>query len=187
MNHHRQLTPIETAMELLNHSSASFNVLTISKIKGNLNPETLQKSLELLQQRHLRLNSRIVGDLNNLYFTNDQSQKILLKTIKFQDQDQLQQIIKSELNQKIDREKILFRTIFIQSDNHHNEHYFITLIHHAIIDALSSVRLHSEIFTYCDRITQGEKINIQTLPVLPPIHDLFPPQLQGIKGTIKHN
>ncbi len=66
MINNRKLDSNEQSMEILNRCAGSFNVLTISRIKGELSEEILSIALNLVQKRHPRLKSRITGTLDNL-------------------------------------------------------------------------------------------------------------------------
>ena len=61
----------------------------------------------------------------------------------------------------------------------------ITTAHHAITDGLSSIQLHSEILTYCQKITAGESIQAFTiLEALPPIENLLPTWTNSFKSKL---
>ncbi len=54
----RELVAIEQGLEILNRCASTFNVVTISRVKGPLSEEILRQALDLIQYRHPRLNSR---------------------------------------------------------------------------------------------------------------------------------
>ncbi len=60
MKYNRKLNSVEQAMELLNRHQGSWNVITISHIQGNLEPDLLRQSLDLVWLRHPRLRCRII-------------------------------------------------------------------------------------------------------------------------------
>lgn len=170
-------------MEILNRCAGSFNVLTISRIKGNLSEEILSIALNLVQKRHPRLKSCITGTLDNLCFT-DGTEKIPLRVVEQQHSEHYLEVILEELNKPIESDKSLMRVVLISSSSSIN--YLITILHHAISDGLSTVQLHSEILTYCAKIAAGQiEDNIQELPPLPNIQKLFPKSMQGKLGLIK--
>jgi NRPS condensation-like uncharacterized protein len=188
MTENRKLAPIEQSMEIFNRHGGSFNILTISRIKGLLNEETLRQALDLIQFRHPRLKSCIVGNLDNPCFQKGVN-KIPFRVVYKQHHHEWQEIAVEELNQPIESDKCLARAVLI-SINNENTNYLITTLHHAISDGLSTVKLHSEILTYCHKIICGElDDNIKTLSPLsaiPPITELLiPKSLQGYKAIIK--
>ena len=64
----RKLVAIEQGLEILNRCASTFNVVTISRVKGPLSEELVRQALDLIQDRHPCLNSRIVGSLDSLRF-----------------------------------------------------------------------------------------------------------------------
>lgn len=170
-------------MEILNRCAGSFNVLTISRVKGDLNEEIVSVALNLLQKRHPRLKCRITGTLDNLCFA-DGNEKIPLRVVEQQHREQYLEVIVEELNKPIESNKGLARVVLISSSE--NTSYLLTILHHAISDGLSTVQLHSEILTYCNKIAAGKIENdIQELPPLPNVQELMPKSMQGTFGLIK--
>ncbi|MBD2437825.1 phthiocerol/phthiodiolone dimycocerosyl transferase family protein [Nostoc sp. FACHB-110] len=178
----RQLTPIEEGLEIINQTGGSFNVVTISRIIGCLDEEILRKALAIVQLRHPLLNARIVNSLNRLCFEAGAIQ-IPLRSVHSQ---HWQEVVIAEMNEKIASDAVLARCILVKSPSDNQINYLITILHHAISDGLSSVQLHSELLTYCQKITDGELVNsVESLPVLPPIAELLPESMQGWRGKIK--
>ena len=68
----RQLGEIEQSFEVLNRLAKTWNVATISRIRGDLSETTLRQALKLLQSRHPQLRARIVGKKKKLRFQTDE-------------------------------------------------------------------------------------------------------------------
>lgn len=184
MTHNRKLASNEQSMEILNRCASSFNVMTTSRIQGYLSKEIVSQALELLQSRHPRLNSRIVGTLDNLHFEAG-TEKIPLRVVYQQHNQQCLEIILEELNEPIESDKGLARAVLISLPGE-NINYLLTILHHAIADGLSTVQLHSEILTYCSKIVAGDTdIKISRLHSLPNIKELLPKSMQGKLGVVK--
>jgi NRPS condensation-like uncharacterized protein len=185
MTGYRKLAPIEQSTEIFNRYSGSFNIVTISRIKGLLSEEALKQALELIQFRHPHLKSCIIGNLNNLRFQN-RAEKIPLRVVYKQHNHEWQEIVLEELNLPIESDKCLVRTVLI-TINSEKINYLITTIHHAISDGLSSIALHSEILKYCHQSIDGklDNDNIQVLSPIPPITQLMPKIMQGYVAKIK--
>ncbi|OCQ91259.1 hypothetical protein BCD64_24960 [Nostoc sp. MBR 210] len=182
MTVNRLLTPIEEALEIVNQTGGSFNVVTISRIIGCLDEEILRKALDIVQLRHPLLNARIINSLNRLCFETGAIQ-IPLRSVNSQ---HWQEVVIAEMNEKIASDAGLARCVLVKSPSENHVNYLITILHHAISDGLSNVQLHSEILTYCQKIADGELINsVESLPVLPPIQELLPESMQGWRGKIK--
>lgn len=186
MADNRKLIPLEQVMEVYNRRAGAYNVVTISRIQGHLKQEIIRQSLDIIQCRHPRLNSRIVGELDSLQFETEGTQKIPLRVVTNVQSEQWNDVVLSELNEKIDSSRCLIRSVFVCPNDENSVSYLITTIHHAIIDGLSSIRLHSELLTYCQKLVEGEQITkIDSLPALPSLEELLPESMKGIKGKIK--
>lgn len=181
----RKLGHLEQVMEKVNSHAKTWNIVTISRIKGPLSPEIIRQALDIIQLRHTRLNSRIIYSKNCLCFQTEGTTKIPLRVVKKFDDEQWQEVVREEMNQEIDSSKCLLRAVLvnIQSDSHVN--YLIITGHHAVGDGLSSIRLQSEILTYCEKIVAGDlSDSVVSLLPLPPIEELLPPETKGLKGKI---
>ncbi len=184
MKANRKLAPNEQSMEILNCCAGSFNVVTTSHIQGGLNEKIVRQALDLIQSRHPRLNSRIVGNLDSLRFVFGAA-KIPLRVVYKQEIEQWQEVACEEVNQPIESHKGLVRAVLIIFSEE-KRNYLITTLHHAISDGLSTVQLHSEILNYCHKIAVNKiEDNISTLLPLPPIKKLMPKSMQGITAPIK--
>jgi NRPS condensation-like uncharacterized protein len=181
----RKLGRLEQAMETLNSRAKTWNILTISRIKGPLSEETLRRAIDIVQCRQPRLNSRIVRSKNSLYFQNEVTTKIALRVVSKLEAQQWQEVVYEEMNQEIDSSKGLWRIVLVDILSEKHLSYLITTVHHAIADGLSCIRLHSEILNYCHKIASGEVINpVASLTPLPPIEELLPEWTKGLKGKI---
>ncbi|MFS0516065.1 condensation domain-containing protein [Nostoc sp. UIC 10607] len=185
MIYNRKLGHLEQAMEILNSRAKTWNIVTISRIKGYICEETLTQALDVIQCRHPRLNSRIVRYNNSLIFQSQKTATIALRVVKKLDNEQWQEVVDEEMNNGIDSSKGLLRVVLVHLLGHEHISYLITTIHHAIADGLSSIQLHSEILTCCQKIVSGEPINpFISLTPLPPIEELMPQWTKGFRGRI---
>jgi NRPS condensation-like uncharacterized protein len=185
MINNRKLGRVEQAMEILNRRAKTWNIVTISRIIGPLNEEIIRQTLDLIQYRHPRLNSRIVASIDGLCFKSEGTPKIPLRVVNLLEINHWQEIVDEELNQEIDSNKGLLRAVLVKNLSQKNVSYLITTIHHAISDALSCVQLHSEILTYCQKFVSNDLINsVDSLPALPPIEELLPKWTKGFRSRI---
>lgn len=185
MNLERKLVPFERGLEVLNRIGSSLNVVTISKVKGYLNQDDFKKALEIIQKRHPQLQSCISGSIDELEFRKMENFTLPFQVLEHQDSDSWQKVVLNELNQVLDSSESLFRATLIYQPEQ-NYTYLITTIHHAIIDGISSVKLHSEILNYCGN---SQAINNSfsqevSLPILPPASTLFPDSHTSYRGKI---
>ncbi|MEH2179478.1 phthiocerol/phthiodiolone dimycocerosyl transferase family protein [Nostoc sp.] len=185
MLYDRKLSSNEKAFEILNRCADSSNIVTISRIKGLFTAEILRQVLDIIQHEHPWLNSRIVGDLDNLSFETGTS-KIPLRIEEKEYAEQYQEVVSQELNQKMQSAQILIRTVLVKISKDKHLSYLITTTHHAISDGLSCMSLHSQIFKYCQRLASGEIIDeINIRPPLPPFTELLSARMQRFRSKLK--
>ena len=181
----RKLGQLEETMEILNQRAKTWNLVTISRIQGNLQETVLRQSLDILQYRHPALNSHIINSKNSYYFQSIDTGKLPLQIVNIGESQEWEAVVNAEMNQVIDSSKYLLRVVLVKILSQRNINYLITTTHHAITDGLSSIKLHSEILTYCQRITEGKSIPVATtLAALPPIEKLLPTWTNSFKGKI---
>jgi len=185
MNNSRLLSVTEQAMEILNRQNGSFNIVTISRIKGEISETIVRQALDTTQNIHPLLSSRIIGTIDDLKFTTEGTGKIPLFVISQGLDESWQDIVRVELNKTIDSSKVLLRCTLIYQQFQINTSYLITTIHHAISDGLSCIRLQSEILKCYQIIASGNSINIAPIPALPSLEELLPKWMRGNKGISK--
>ncbi len=183
----RNLGCIEQEMEKLNSRAKTWNIVTISRIKGPLRAEILRQALDMIQLRHPKLNSRIIRSRTRLCFQTEGTATIPLRVVTKLVHEQWQEAVKEEMNQAIDSSQCLMRAVLVHCQSNSNENYLITTGHHAVGDALSSIRLHSEILTYCQQIVSGKLINpVSSLLPLPPVEELLPKWTKKFRTKISN-
>ncbi|HEY9847172.1 MAG TPA: hypothetical protein V6D03_13370, partial [Candidatus Caenarcaniphilales bacterium] len=115
MRDSRKLAPVEQGMEILNRRTGSSNVVTISRVRGPLTEDLVRQALDLVQCRHPRLSSRIVGALDNLHFEAIGKLEVPLRVVNQIYNEQWQSVVRQELNQKIESSEGLLRAVFLRS------------------------------------------------------------------------
>ncbi|MBD2569650.1 phthiocerol/phthiodiolone dimycocerosyl transferase family protein [Anabaena lutea] len=185
MSSDRKLGNVEQAMEILNRRAKTWNLVTISRIKGDFQAAVLRQSLDIVQYRHPRLNSHILHFRKCFYFQTAGTEKIGLRIVNHINEEHWQEVVNEEMNQEIDSSKSLMRVVLVHILNEQKISYLITTLHHAISDGLSSIQLHSEILNYYQRLTSSEPIQpVKRLEPLQPIETLIPKSKQGFIGKI---
>ena len=182
MNNNRALSVTEQAMELLNRQHGSFNIVTISRIKGEIKEEILRQALDAVQSIHPLLSSRIIGTLEHLEFTNHGTGKIPLSVVSQGINDNWEDVVREELNKTMDSSQVLLRCILLYKQSEINASYLITTVHHAISDGLSSISLQSEILKCYQIMASGDAIDIDCGAAIPPLEELLPKWMKGKKG-----
>ena len=185
MTINRKLGQLEETMETLNQRAKTWNLVTISRIQGNIQETVLRQSLDIIQYRHPVLNAHIINSRNSYYYQSKGTGKLPLQVVNIRESQEWEAVVNTEMNQVIDSSKYLLRVVLVKILNQQNINYLITTTHHAITDGLSSIQLHSEILTYCQKITAGKSIPaVTTLEPLPPIEKLLPPWTNSFKGKL---
>lgn len=93
----RKLGYLEQAMENLNSRAKTWNIVTISRIKGPLTEGIIKEALDIIQHRHPRLNSRIVRLRNSLRFETEGTAKIPLRVVEKLAHEQWTEVVEEEL------------------------------------------------------------------------------------------
>lgn len=178
MGEDRPLGLNEQMMETLNRQASTYNVVTISRVKGPLTPTLMRGALDRIRQRHPRLDSRIIGPLNNLRFETWEPLTLPLRVVA----NAWQTVVLEELNQQIDTTQGLMRTVLVRSPAEENVTYLVTTLHHAICDGLSSMHLHADLLTLCQQLATNEPVEMEKLPSSPPLEVFLPKSSQGLTG-----
>ncbi len=180
----RTLIPAEQILELLNQRFSSYNVVTISTIQGDLEPQILETALELALQRYAPLRSVIINDGDNFHFAPRTNPQIALRCDSVASPDAWQSVAHTELNTPIDSAQYLVRAIWLHQSGTDTGH-LITTLHHAISDGLSTIQLHHTILRDCQALLQGDSPTItQSWPAPVSATALFPPSHQGLRGKL---
>lgn len=178
----RELGNMEKAMETLNRHGGGFLVVTVGRIKGPLNAEMVRRALDLVQCRHPRLNSRIVGFLDSFRFETGEMPLIPLRVVDKLHNEPWTDVVLEELNEEIDSSKGLLRTVLVRLINESHVNYLIVTVLHTISDGLSCLQLYSEILAYCQSFASDDPISqVTSLPTLPPVEELLPESKKGLR------
>ncbi|WP_218080746.1 phthiocerol/phthiodiolone dimycocerosyl transferase family protein [Anthocerotibacter panamensis] len=173
----RRLGRVEEGLELLNRRAKTWNIVTMSRIQGPLTGKILRHALELAQHRHPALNTRIVGTPGRLYFEAGNAH-LSLRVVPATEPQQWLEVVHEELNQGLDPQTGLLRAVLVQMAQ--TTSYLITTVHHAIADARCCLQLHAQLLIYSEQIWSTAPLPaISSLPALPPIEELMPPELRG--------
>ena len=184
MVNNRILAPHQHLLEILNRRASTWNITVFSRIRGFLSEETVRQALEVAQYRHPYLNCRIVGDLDHLRFETEGTQKIPLRVVERLHEKHWQEIVLSELNEKIDSSRCLMRAVLVRDERENGTSHLVVTVHHAIADGLSFLQLQSEILTYCGQKISGEPLNqVAQLPALSPLEELLPKPAKASLGN----
>ncbi|NES05924.1 MAG: hypothetical protein F6K22_25820 [Okeania sp. SIO2F4] len=167
ITNNRPLFSIEKGWEVVQREVNTLHIVVIGKITGFLDPEVLRRSLLLVQRRHPRLNSHIVGPLDNLMFKTEGTEKIPLEIVLNPEPEYWLTIVSNELNGKFESRKVLIKAILLKPSEESTTNYLITKVHHSVADGICAVHLHSEILNFYQKIVSNSQIS-QVIQLAPP-------------------
>ena len=173
----RALGAFETAQALTNEHTP-FNVVAVLPVRNGPREETLRRALDLVQQRHPLLRSKLEPVDGGFHFS-PTSRPISLETYDRTDESTWIEIAESELGRPLDTESgPLIRCLRVAGNGIASE--IVLTILHSTIDASSAFNLVQELLTACASIEAGDAPQIgPPLPLMPAEDDLFPETLPG--------
>jgi hypothetical protein len=183
----RRLVPIEQSKEVLNRRLGASNILVAARVRGPLGPDVLRGALDALQRRHPRLRSTIEGPDHDLRFRDDHAAAIPLDVRPFSGEPEARAVALAELNRAVDSASCLLRATLLVHARDGADRRVLLLSHHAVADGYSLVELLEDLLRFCARLHEGRPLSgaeVESLRLLPSIHDLMPAHLKGVRGRI---
>ncbi len=159
----RPLTPLESAMEILTRHQGTYNILMVSRLRGPLDLDHLQRAIAHLQSSHPHLQACITGEPpKNCRFAYGQAKPIPLRILKSNGFDsnslnsnsdgdavELESAITQELTTPMPSDRYLMRCALLSPSD--DVHHLLTTLHHGISDGASAVYLHTQILNLYSR------------------------------------
>ncbi|NET59043.1 MAG: hypothetical protein F6K47_23730 [Symploca sp. SIO2E6] len=175
-NYSRKLAPLEEEYGLYYTKLEGLGlVASVMRLRGSLEIPVIEQSLSLLQQRHPFLQMQIVQEKDGMYFAAQATRRIPLRIVKRNKENQWLEVLEEELNYKIDiQQDPLIKLAYIPAASGSDVFDLIFFIHHSISDGICLVQLCREFLDYCARITEGEQVKVDRLPLSPPSEELLP-------------
>jgi hypothetical protein len=181
---YRPLSAVEHSLELLNQYSNTWNIVTLSRVRGGLTEALVRHALAIAQTRHPMLQRCIVGPLGKPEF--QQTDAIIpLQLVTIDQADAWSEVVNAELNQKLDTRTSLMRVVLVKCSDQSNLHYLVTTIHHGVCDGQATVQFHRELLSYCAAIIGGTLPTVEPMLELPPIDTLLPNPPKGTWGLLR--
>ncbi len=179
MYKNRKLNPIEHIMEMLN-PYATWSVNMGFCVRGYLSEESLRSSLDFVQKRHPRLNSRIVSSGKDFYFESG-VEPIPLEVVTIQNLDEWREIYTQEMDRPLDSSQEVLRVIWVKAEDSPMRTHLLFAFHHAIGDALSYFQVTQQILQHTQQIkhSTAESTSASASPqFFPPVEELLPESLK---------
>lgn len=168
----RPLGIFERAL-FLSDQHQPFNVVSVLRLESPPPPQTVQRALSFLQQRHPLLRACIKdGAFVNL------SPSSSFYTIESQNDHLWLEIVEQEMNTRLEATDTLFRVNYIYFPNRAD---LILTFHHSIMDAASGMNLLDELMWFC----ADKNTPLPPLEVVPPVEERFPRSFRGLPGLVK--
>lgn len=155
-----------------------FNAVIVLRLKNGPSAQMLRATFSALQRRHPLLTVHIRREKGRYFFVSDGISEIPLKEVARLSSRHWQQVVEEELNRKFDVSTgPLVRCFYLTGPDSKEESELILSFQHAIMDAASAASLLPEILSLCREV--------EPLPLLPPVQDLFPPAFKGLRRKWK--
>jgi hypothetical protein len=165
---------------------APFNVVSVARISGPLQADTLRAALDHLQARHTLLNVRIEHQGGRFWFAASNGGPIQLEILPRAGDDAWLAAVEAELGKRISTQTgPLLRCVFLPpSDDRRGE--IILTYHHSIMDGTSSIVLWRELLETGARLMARPGTAEPVLGPLPPaLEELFPLRNRGPRRILK--
>ncbi|CCQ58139.1 condensation domain-containing protein [Crocosphaera watsonii] len=154
----RKLGSIENLFHIIQEFGGMIDV-NIARIEGNVQPDILQKTLLLLQNRYPLLRVHIIELEDGAYFSSHKIKQIPLQVITKTDENQWVQIAESELHKKFSQNfHPLCRITLLKSSSRDGISEIIATFHHAISDGLSCLNFLENLLIYYNEILNKKEI-----------------------------
>ncbi|NEP59264.1 MAG: hypothetical protein F6K31_19985 [Symploca sp. SIO2G7] len=170
-NYSYKLAPLQEEFELYQTELEGAGLtIALMRVRGSLEIQVIKQSLFLLQQRHPYLQMHIAKNTDGMYFVTQEINEIPLRIVEKTKENQWLEVIEEELNHKIDSLRSpLIKLAYIPAAIGSDLFDLIFTIHHSISDGVSLIQLCREFLNYCASITDGKQVEVDQLPVSPPV------------------
>jgi len=152
-----------------------FAVLSVYvKIAGPLEIQLVKHACHHLYGRHPLLRAHISEKNGGLFFVFDVPfPDIPVHSFFELGKTSIHSLLEREADTPFDTSKHLWRVLLITDRASFDRHYLVLSLHHSISDPACAVFLAHELIAYCAKILAREEIQVEILPVRPPLEDLI--------------
>ncbi len=182
----RKLGGMEIAPAISNQY-ASFNLVSMVRMKNAPQVQVIRKALDILQTRHPALRVRIELRGCEYYFRSDSVPEIGLSTVAREADKTWEKVVDRYLNEPFDWQSgPLLGCAYVLNDDRNQVSELVLAAHHVIIDATSALALMDELLNLCAQLMAGEVVELkESYPMLPAIEMLFPPAYRGLRLNLR--
>ncbi len=144
------------------------------KIAGPLEIQLVKHACHHLYGRHPLLRARISKKDDGPFFVFDVPfPDIPVHSFFELGKTSIHSLLEREADTPFDASKHLWRVLLITDRTSFDRHHLVLSLHHSISDPACAVFLAHELIAYCAKILAREEIQVEILPVRPPLEDLI--------------
>ena len=180
----RELGTLERAL-LIADQHAPFHIVSVLHLENAPPPHILKQSLQILQNRHPFLRSRLFPEKGNYYFA-----KLVEPALPFYyfprwNASHWVYIAEVELGKRIDAlTGPLFRCTYLYSEADERGDIIFSFFH-SIVDASSVSQFLHELLAVCASFMDQKTVSLYELPATPPVESRFPPAFRGLPLALR--
>jgi hypothetical protein len=179
----RKLGTLERAL-LIADQHAPFHIVSVLRLENAPSPHILKQSLQILQNRHPFLRSRLLYEKGNYYFARLVNPALPFYFFPRWNADHWVYIAEVELGKRIDAlSGPLFRCTYLYSEADERGDIIFSFFH-PIVDASSVSQFLHELLTVCASFMDQKTVSLYELPPTPPAESHFPPAFRGLPLTL---
>lgn len=161
----------------------SINFVIISHFSSSLDENVVRTALDLLPRIHPLLKTRIEVEEDGPVFTSENVPPIPLRVEVRRSDDHWHAEAESELNDSLPwSEGPLVRAVLLKSADVSD---LLVTFCHAIGDGMSGSYFINDLFVLMEQIIENDISDIQPLPERPPLEDLLPEIVRGVRGSVR--
>jgi hypothetical protein len=179
----RELGTLERAL-LIADQHAPFHIVSILRLENAPSSHVLKQSLQVLQNRHPFLRSRLLYEKGKYYFAKLVEPVLPFHFLPRWNADHWIYIAEVELAKRIDASTgPLFRCTYLYSAADQRGDIILSFFH-SIVDALSVSQFMHELVTVCASFMDQKTVSNYELTPAPPAESRFPPAFRGLPLTL---
>ena len=178
----RELGTLERAL-LIADQHAPFHIVSVLHLENAPFPHILKQSLQILQNRHPFLRSRLLFEKGSYYFARLVDPALPFYFFPRWNADHWVYIAEVELGKRIDAlSGPLFRCTYLYSEAGERGDIIFSFFH-SIVDASSVSQFLHELLGVCAAFMDQKTVSPYELPPTPPAESRFPPAFRGLPLT----
>lgn len=179
----RDLGTFERALVIADQH-APFHIVSILNLESAPPPHILKQSLQILQNRHPFLHSRLLHEKGTYYFATLVDPALPFYFLPRWNADHWIYIAEVELAKRIDASTgPLFRCTYLYSAADERADIILSF-YHSIVDASSVSQFLHQLLVVCASFVDQKTVSLYELPPTPPAESRFPSAFRGLSLAI---